>query len=122
MGRSSDSPPFRAAAPEDQVGQQFGVGPVPLGQPAHRQPLRGLPGRLVEPLRVLQDLGGLEDVLVGDEVVEEGLPPVVARLEDLAGQFLDDRLDRRRRSTGSVIAARTRPRRAMPSPCGATGL
>ena len=59
-----------------------------------RNPLRGLPGRLVEPLGVLEDLGGLVDVLVGHQMVEQGLPPVVARLEDLPGQFLDDALDR----------------------------
>ena len=61
-----------------------------------RQPLRGVPGGLVQPLGVLQDLGGLVDVLVGDEVVEQRLPPVVAGVEDLAGQLLDDPLDRRR--------------------------
>ena len=41
---------------------------------------------------MLEDVGGLVDVLVGHEVVEEGLPPVVARLEDLAGQLLEGHL------------------------------
>ena len=36
----------------------------------------------------------LEDVLVRDEMVEQRLPPVVAGVEDLAGQFLDHALDR----------------------------
>ncbi len=121
LGPQERLPALLGGGPEDQVGQQLGVGPVPLGQATHRHPLRGLPGGLAQPLGVLEDLGGLVDVLVRDEVVEQRLPPVVARLEDLAGQLLDDRR-MAPRSTGSVIAASTRVRRAMPSPWGTTGL
>ena len=80
--------------PQDQIGQQFGIGLVALGQPTHCNPLRGLPGRFVQPLRLLEDLRALEDVLVRDELIEQRFPPVLAGVEDLAGQFLDHGLDR----------------------------
>ena len=56
---------LQGGSAQDQVGEEFGVRLVALGEPAHGNPLRGLPGGLVEPLGDLQDLRGLEDVLVG---------------------------------------------------------
>ena len=85
--------------PQDQVGQQFGVGPVAL-RAAGSCAIRCEVCQAASSSR----LGCLRIWVVWktyslrDEVVEQRLPPVVARLEDLPGQFLDDALDRRRRS------------------------
>src|SRR5208283_2514499 len=76
------------------VGEEFGVGLVSLVEPTHGNPLGGLPGGFAQTFGELQDLSRLKDVLVGQEMIEERLAPVVTRLEDLTSQFLDDFLDR----------------------------
>ena len=76
---------------------------------------------LVEPLGVLEDLRGLVDVFVRDQMIEERPLPVFAGVEDLPGQFLDhpfDYVKLHRLGHGGQDS----PSRAMPSPWGATGL
>ena len=92
LGRNNDSPPLeqRPPAPNRPIVRHWPVRP----RATARQPIvRGLPCRLVESLRVLEDLRGLKNVFVGDQVIEQRISPVFAGIEDLAGQFLDHSLD-----------------------------
>src|SRR3569623_1229271 len=86
------SVPLRSR-PKDEITKKFRIGPVAFGQASRSQSLRGLPSSVVQLLRLLQYLRCLEDVFVRNKVIEQRIAPVIFRIEDLSGQFLNDILD-----------------------------